>query len=195
MDDVTLLDALSRRRTRRDFAGRPIALSVVKRVLWAAQGLTDDAGNRTAPSAHGLHPLQLRVTVGAVEGLDNGLYDVDRNSQALRVLGDGDSRPELSKAALGDQPWMDSAACIVTLCADIDAVARHFADQPPQGERGLRYVYIEAGAAAQNALLCATAIGLGGVLVAGFDDQTTRQILNLEAPLSPLLHLCFGKVG
>lgn len=194
MQDVSLEDALARRRTRRDLADRPVALSAVERLLWAAQGRTDEAGNRTAPSAHGLHPLRLRLAAGAVEGLETGLYDVDRESLALRRLSDADVRPALATAAIGDQPWVANAACVLTLFADIDTVADHFADQPPAGERGIRYALIEAGAAAQNALLAAAAMDLGGVLVAGVDDEATRAALQLDAPFLPLLHLCVGAV-
>jgi nitroreductase len=51
---------------------------------------------------------------------------------------------------------------------------------------------MEAGAAAQNVLLQATAEGLGCVLIAGIDDEATAKALGLEPPMVPLLHLCFG---
>ena len=55
-----------------------------------------------------------------------------------------------------------------------------------------RYAWIEAGAAAQNIQLQATAEGLGSVLVAGFRDEATAAALALETPIMPLIHLCFG---
>jgi len=188
---ISLHDALAVRRSLRDFAGRAVPLELLQRLVWAAQGVTGEDGKRTAPSAHALYPLGLRLVAGTVEGLDAGLYEVDA-AQAPRLLKPGDHRPVLQSAALEEQPWVGNAAAILALCADMEAVTRHFAEQPPPGARGARYVYIEAGAAAQNALLQATAEGLGGVLIAGFEDQPTAQALGLAPPLAPLLYLCLG---
>lgn len=62
---------------------------------------------------------------------------------------------------------------------------------PPCGQRGQRYAWIEAGAAAQNIQLQATADGLGSVLVAGFPDDDTSKVLALNSSIKPLIHLCF----
>lgn len=191
MDKVTLHDALAARRSCRTFTGDPLPLDTATRLLWAAQGVTGTEGHRTAPSAHALYPLCLRLVAGSVEGLDAGLYEAGPG-QAPELLQAGDLRPALQAAALEDQPWVGNAAAVLAFCADMDDVARHFADQPPRGERGARYAWIEAGAAAQNTLLQAAAESLGAVLVAGFDDAATAAALGLEAPLTPLLYLCLG---
>ena len=73
-----------------------------------------------------------------------------------------------------------------------DAV-RHFQRQPPQGERGARYVYMETGALAQNVHLQSTALGVGCVLVAGFDDSRVKEALRLPADLEPTALLCIGQ--
>jgi SagB-type dehydrogenase family enzyme len=192
MADMSLEEALKTRRTMRAFGDKGIARGVLRRLLWAAQGVTDAAQNRTAPSAHALHPLRLFVLAGNVEGMGAGLYAVDPNNGDLSLGQAGDMRPKLQAAALGDQPWIGAAPLIVTICADMVAATTHFADQPPYGERGRRYAYIEAGAAAQNLMLQATAEGLGTVLVAGFRDEETTEVLGLAAPLAPVLHICIG---
>ncbi|WP_193369281.1 SagB/ThcOx family dehydrogenase [Pelagibius marinus] len=189
--DLSLQEALAARRSNRDFTGRAVPLESLQRLVGAAQGVTGAEGQRTAPSAHALYPLGLRLVAGEVEGLEAGLYEVEAE-QAPRLLKAGDLRPALQEAALEEQPWVGGAAAILAICADMEAVRQHFAEQPPLGERGSRYVYIEAGAAAQNALLQVAADGLGGVLVAGFDDQATAEVLGLEAPFAPLLYLCLG---
>ena len=67
-----------------------------------------------------------------------------------------------------------------------------FAEQPPDGRRGLRYVYLEAGALLQNICLQATALGLGTVFVGGFDDAKTASVLNLPSPFEPVGMICVG---
>ena len=54
------------------------------------------------------------------------------------------------------------------------------------GRRGVRYVHIEVGHAAQNLVLQATVLGLGGVTVGAFDDGAVARVLELpdgEVPL------------
>jgi len=185
-------DILRGRRSVREFYERPLAKTIVQSLVWAAQGKTDSAGNRTAPSAHGLHPIRVFVMAADVEAMTTGFYAVDHDSGELQLIHERDVRPELEAAALEEQPWIGSAPCVISICADFVNPVSAFADQPPEGKRGFRYVYIEAGACAQNALLHATCMGVGGVLVAGFNDEATAEVLRLPEPLTPVMHLCFG---
>ncbi|MCP5083637.1 MAG: SagB/ThcOx family dehydrogenase [Alphaproteobacteria bacterium] len=192
MNAITLAAALGGRRSHRNFTEEPVALEVLQRLIWAAQGTSDDDDKRTAPSAHALHPLRLYVSAGRVSGIEAGAYISDPMSEDLNLHVDQDVRAKLEREALEDQPWIGAAAGIITICADLVTPSQAFADQPPYGVRGLRYVHIEAGAAAQNMGLQAAAEGLGCVLVAGFKDEATAGVLNLEPPLGPILHMCFG---
>ena len=195
MSDIKLSDALAGRRSIRSFSDRPVPLDAVERLLFAAQGETDGSGNRTAPSAQALRPLRLTVTAGLVDGKPCGIYRVEDDLRTLTGIIDSDQRKPLEDAALGEQPWIGKAAGIITISADLAAPTLAFAEQPPYGARGHRYAFLEAGAAAQNVLLQAVAEGLGIVLVAGFRDEATAALLALEAPVSPILHLCFGWPG
>src|SRR5690606_34012618 len=94
--------------------------------------------------------------------------------------------------AIGGPQWMMDAACIIIICADMATPGQVFADQKPFGSRGSRYVYLEAGAAAQNLQLQAVAEGLGSVCVGGFDDEATADVLGLRAPFAPIVQLCVG---
>lgn len=192
MTVFSLKQAISERRTCRAFEDRAIPADVVERLLWAAQGTTGENGQRTAPSAHALYPLRIVVAAGNLADRAPGIYSVGPDITGITQIKNGDVRQALQDAALEDQPWIGSAAGIITICADFAAAATAFAEQPPYGARGARYVQIEAGAAAQNVQLQAVAEGLGCVLVAGFRDEATADILDLEAPIAPVLHLCFG---
>ena len=192
MTDMSLQQTLSIRRTCRDFDASSVPDETVRRLLWAAQGITNGSGKRTAPSAHALYPLSLMLTAGNIEGRQSGLYAVSREAETLELVRHGSLCSSLEDAALEDQPWIGCAAGIVTVCADFPAAALAFAEQPPLGERGARYVYIEAGAAAQNLQLQAAAEGLACVLVAGFQDEATSEVLGLNTSNTPVLHLCFG---
>lgn len=189
---MQLRDALAGRRSVRTFKKRPVPIDALERLIWATQGITDETGNRSAPSAHALHLLRMMIAVGEVEGLATGLYSVDPKAATFQPIHDRDIRQTLKEAAVDDQTWMTDAAFIITICADMVAASQNFADQQPYGTRGPRYVFIEAGAAAQNTMLQAVSEGLGSVLVAGFRDEATADALGLKAPLAPVLHICVG---
>lgn len=192
MTEFTLDDAFSKRRSHRAFDDRPLTLPLVRKLLWAAQGITDKSGNRTVPSAHALHPLRLIVTAGHVTDQPIGVYCASDDTLDLTPHLDHDVRDNLEQAALDDQPWISRAPAVITICADMVSVSQAFAEQPPYGARGRRYAYIEAGAAAQNIQLQASEEGLASVLVAGFRDEATASILQLPAFHEPIIHMCLG---
>ena len=192
MSEITLKLALSRRRTVRDYSDAPVSLEVVRRLLWAAQGITDSEGGRTAPSAHAVHPVRLHLVANRVLGLDRGHYEVDPSDNELKKLSDVDLRSALTDAAIGDPQSISDAACIVIICGDMLTPTRMFSDQKPYGLRGARYVYMEAGAVSQNLQLQAVAEGLGSVCIGGFDDEATANVLGLQDPLAPIMQVCVG---
>ena len=187
---ISLDQAFCQRRSIRNFQDRPISLSAVSRLISLAADRVDAEGHRAAPSAHALYPIEVRVTAGHVQGLDKGVWAARGQQSEWQEVVAGDQRGVLSSAAIGDQPWVHEAASVITLCADMAVCERAFADQPPAPERGRRYAWIEAGAIAQNIALLAATLGLGSVLVAGFDDAATGRVLGLAGFYQPLLHLC-----
>lgn len=173
------------RRSVRDYGSGELQVAELSRLLWAGQGLSHSSGRRPAPSAHALHPLTLFLVAGDVEALRPGLYVYEPRAHALDTIGQGDLREELYGAALEDQPWVRDCAALVVIAGDTAAMEREFADQPPDGLRGRRYIHMEAGAVAQNIALQAADLAIGTVLVGGFDDERVRQCLGIEpAPLA-----------
>ncbi|WP_078874671.1 SagB/ThcOx family dehydrogenase [Streptomyces sp. NRRL F-5053] len=170
-----LFSLLRRRRSTRCFAGRAVDREQVGGLLWAAQGETGE-GRRVGPSAHGLYPLGVTLIAGAVEGLDPGAYRYEAGAHELRPVAEGDLRERVAGTTLVDREWLREAPALLLLSGDLAAATRHFADQPPRGLRGQRYVWLEAGHASQNVYLRAAEAGLGAVLVAGFDDELLRGV-------------------
>ena len=170
-----LTDLLVRRRSGRRFTPRPVTAGQLGGLLWAAQGATGD-GHRTCPSAHATYPLTVTAVVGAVDGVPAGIHRYDPAGHALTTVAAGDHREAVAGTSLADAAWLGSAPVLLVVGADLAAADRHFADQPPAGRRGHRYVWLEAGHASQNVYLQATASGLTAVLVGGFDDDAVRAL-------------------
>jgi SagB-type dehydrogenase family enzyme len=60
------------------------------------------------------------------------------------------------------------------------------------GDRAKRYVHLEAGHAAQNLLLQAVALGLGGVPIGAFHDDKVQAVLGLPKDQRPLYLIPVG---
>jgi SagB-type dehydrogenase family enzyme len=178
--------AILERRTVRQFGNEPIALSQLSQLLWAAQGVTAPGGFRTAPSAGALYPLEVYVVIGRVDGMSPGTYRYRPQHHDLLKLADNDRRKAMARAALG-QNWVGRCAALIVLSSVNSRTTRKY------GRRGIRYVHIEVGHAAQNVLLQAHALGLGAAVVGAFDDDSVGRILDLPKDQRALYLLPVGK--
>jgi len=179
--------ALLKRRSVRDFRDAPLALDDLGQLLWAAQGLTDRAGLRTARSAGALYPLELYTVAGNVQGLPAGLYHYVPRRHALLRIADGDKRQARGRAAY-DQTSIAEAPAILVVCAVYERVTGKY------GERGLRYVHMEAGHASQNVYLQAVSLRLDTVVLGAFDDVRVAETLALGPQEQPLYLMPIGRV-
>lgn len=171
---LSLEAALEARRSIRSFTAEALTRAEIGQLLWAAQGITDVAGHRTAPSAGALYPLELDIVTA------DGVARYVPDGHGLVLRGATDLRPALRWAAL-DQSAIGEAPLIIVISGVVERTAARYG-----AERAERYVALEAGHAAQNVLLEAVSLGLGAVPVAAFDDAEVRRVLALadgEAPL------------
>ena len=100
---ISLEEAISRRRSVRDFLSQPLSLSQVSQLVWAGQGITDSTQHlRAAASAGATYPLEIFVVYGggSVEGLADGVYHYDIDSHSLAIHYKGDVRSRLAQVAL-----------------------------------------------------------------------------------------------
>jgi SagB-type dehydrogenase family enzyme len=179
--------ALQKRRSIRQYKNQPMSLPELAQLLWAAQGITGSGGRRTAPSAGALYPLEVYVVAGNVTGLSAGIYSYEPHKNELHRIAEGDARAELSKAALGQ-------ASIKNAAADLVLAAVYERTTVKYGERGIRYVHMEAGHAAQNVLLQAVSLDLGAVVIGAFPDEQVRTALHLSEREHPLSIMPVGKI-
>lgn len=180
--------ALRLRRSVRDYTGEPLMRAELAQLLWAAQGITGAEGLRTAPSAGARYPLEVYVSVGDVIDLPTGIYRYEPEYHALVIVASGDRRAELCAAALG-QPCVEAGAVVIALAADYGRTGARY------GKRGIRYVHMEAGHAAQNVYLQAAALELGTVVVGAFDDEEAQRILGMSSREEPLCLMPVGRIA
>ncbi|MFC1967283.1 SagB/ThcOx family dehydrogenase [Chloroflexota bacterium] len=183
---ISIEQSLLRRRSVRDYSGEPLTLSEVSQLLWAAQGITDERGFRTAPSAGGLYPLELYVVAGDVAGLPPAVYHYMPQNHRLVLVAEGDKRKELAGMAL-------SQSCVAEGGMSVVMTAFYTRTTGKYGERGIRYVHIEAGHAAQNLCLQAASLDLGLVTVGAFHDEQVVGLLHLAEDEQPLYVIPVGR--
>ncbi|MFU8795883.1 MAG: SagB/ThcOx family dehydrogenase [Dehalococcoidia bacterium] len=186
--DMSVEQSLYQRRSIRTYASKPLTLQEVAQLLWAAQGITDPRGLRTAPSAGATYPLELYVAVGNVDDLSPGVYRYEPDQHRLIRTTQGDRRTQLAHAALG-QSFVGEGAAVFVFTAVYERTTTRY------GDRGLRYVYMEAGHAAQNLYLQAAAMNLGTVVVGAFHDGQVAEILDLPGNEQPLYIMPVGHIG
>jgi SagB-type dehydrogenase family enzyme len=177
---LSLEAVLDQRRSHREFGDGALRDDEIGQLLWAAQGITDArAGRRAAPSAGALYPLELWFVDA------RGTFHYEPVGHRLARMRDGDARAALAGAC--GQPHVAMAAIDVVI-AGVSARTRE-----KYGARAERYVLLEAGHAAENLLLQATALGLAAVPVGAFDDDRVANVLSLPAGQSPLYVLSIGR--
>lgn len=182
---MTLAEALARRRSQRRFESRAVPLAMLGQLLWAAQGRSAP-GRRTAPSAGALYPLELHLVAARVEPLAPGTYRYVVEAHALQARREVAATPAALQAAALDQSAVGAAALVVVITAVEARVSGKY------GSRAGRYAAFEAGAAAQNLALQAVALGLGSVVVGGFEDTAVARTLKLPPDERPLALLPVG---
>ena len=164
---MSLEEAIRRRRSVRQFADKPLTVKQIAQLCWAGQGITDRArGLRASPSAGALYPMELYVVTA--DGVDH----YRPADHALERHLTGDLRRVLQQIGLNQEAIGNAPACVV-ITAVVERTARKY------GQRAERYCFIEAGHVAQNILLQATALRLGGVSIGAFHDAKAAAILKL----------------
>jgi SagB-type dehydrogenase family enzyme len=172
---LSLEQALHERRSLREYTTAPLTLDEIGQLLWAGQGITDDEGHRTAPSAGARYPLELYVITAA------DLMHYMPVGHRVETRADATTLEALPDAAF-DQAFVGSAPLVLIIAADPARTEQEY------GAVAGELVNREAGHAAQNILLQATALGLAAVPIGGFDPAAVARLLALP-PGQTVLYL------
>ena len=97
-----------------------------------------------------------------------------------------DLRTELAEAALG-QDFVAQAPVTLVFAAIYERTTGRY------GDRGVRYVHIDVGHAAENVHLQAVVMGLASVPVGAFDDDKVAAVLRLPKDHKPIYLIPVGR--
>lgn len=180
---MLLLDAISRRRSMRDYSLRPMTLAELSWSLYCASGITAPAaGLRSAPSAGAQFPIETYLVVNRIEGLPAGIYHYAVAEHALESLRQGEFGPAIMRAALG-QEFLAQAGVVFVLTSIFQRLRWRYR------ERAYRYALLEAGHIGQNIYLAAESAGLGACAVGSYLDDEVNQLLEVDGEQEAALYL------
>lgn len=175
-------DALERRRSRREYADRPIPARRLASLLHFGAGVTGSTSGygysrlplRSFPSSGGLGVPEVYASVQSVDGIPVGLYHYAPIEGALELVRPGNHGSYLRMACLG-QPYLESAAVVVLVTGCFDRLRWKY------GERAYRYMCMDIGYLGQNLYLVGEALGLGVCAIAGFMDDAIERFLGVHS--------------
>ncbi len=149
---IPLMEAITRRKTTREFSAKKIDDQMLSDILYAAWGISHD-GKRTIPTARNLQDMQVYVVKA------DGTFLYDGESNTLNPVSDKDLRSYFNK-----QEFMSDAP--LTLL---------FTGKDP------KYAPMHAGSAYQNVALYTAGCGLNNVVRGMFDKEGIAQELGIPA--------------
>jgi len=178
---------LQNRQAAKDFLPGAIGREYLIQLLWAAQGETDrNSARRAAPSFNNLYPLSVYVLAGNVAQLNQGLYKYLPEDHALQRISLEDLRHPLAQS-LREQ-WIANAPLVLIFAGNYERAAQRL------GKHSARYVDIELGHAVQNVYLQATALHVGAIFFATFDNKKIIELLNFPSQELPIGIMPVGRI-
>jgi SagB-type dehydrogenase family enzyme len=178
---MSLQKAIEQRRSLRTYNEEPLSLEELSFLLWASSWARDFRSNermeitfRNVPSAGSRHPIECFLDVHRVSGLKNGLYYYHPIKHCLILL---DESPEIEQkifeGCLRQEMVAKAAVNFIYSAVPYRTSWRY-------GQRGYRYLYLDAGHIGQNLHLAAEAINAGCCMIGAYLDEGMNAALNLD---------------
>lgn len=185
--EMTLQEALEKRRSSRDFSSEPIAEEMVAALLWAANGINRKNFKRTTPSALNWQDVSVYVVQA------NGIWKYLPKRHALLFIEGKDQREYFGEI----KTWMKLASQHLVFVSDArktetfttKLIDKTFKVDFSEGELNERARAINVGVKVQAVYLAAVAMGLGCTCRLLVDDQKARELMKL-APDEKIMAIC-----
>jgi len=175
---MRLREAIEKRRSLRTYSETPLRLEELSFLLWCTQGVKPESTSkftlRTVPSAGARHAFETILLINRVDGLESGLYQYAAASHELIKWESPADITEQVMAACLDQRIIGNSAVTFIWAVERVRMAWRY------GERGLRYLYLDAGHVCQNLHLAAETISAGVCAIGAYNDDALNHLLELD---------------
>ena len=161
---MPLMQALSNRKTMREFSSTELPLQVISDMLWAACGINrPDSGNLTAPTAMNMQEIDVYVAKA------DGLYLFNAKENTLIPVLSEDIR-----AITGRQPFVKDAPVNLIFVADMSKMSKLSL------ENANFYAATDTGFISQNVYLFCASSGLATVVRGMMDRPALAKAMKLK---------------
>jgi SagB-type dehydrogenase family enzyme len=187
---MPLIEAIERRRSRREFSEEPLTLEELSLLLWATQGLskiaTRDATKkfpdasarpraalRTVPSGGARHPFETYLLVNRVSGLEPGLYRyLPLENKLCFLYADAELTEKVHEASY-EQYVKNSAVTFIWTAIPYRTEWRYSMLSP-------KIIAQDSGHLCQNLYLACEAIGAGTCAIGAYDQEKMDLVLRVD---------------
>lgn len=167
---------LEQRRSLRKYTSTELSLEELSYLLWATQGVqkkTDTHTLRTVPSAGSRHAFETYLLITHVNGLTQGVYRyLALDHQLVEVDLGKEIVTKLVEASR--MKFIETAPVTFIWAAVTERMTWRY------GNRGYRYLLLDAGHVCQNLYLSAESINCGACAIDAYNDDGINQLLHLN---------------
>ena len=181
LPEITLHKAIEQRRSLRKYSANPLNMEELSFLLWASSWARDFRSNermeitlRNVPSAGARHPLETYLDIRRVQGIKPGLYYYHPIKHCLVLIDATEEKATKIYEGCMRQDMLQTAAVNIILTAVPYRTAWRY------GQRGYRYLYLDAGHVGQNIHLAAEAIDSGACMIGAYLDEAMNEALGVD---------------
>lgn len=184
-EPADLFEIIRTRKTSRQFEGKGIEKAKLSTLLKYSCGIvreTHTNRHRAQPSGGSRYPIEIYpVILNGSEDIPAGIYHYDVKEHALDVLKTCEfSAADISSLMVYD--FAKQAACVVIMTAVFSRT------QIKYGERGYRYMVLEAGHIGQNLYLVSNALRLNCCAMGGTLDSACEKLIEIDGVTESVLY-------
>lgn len=169
-----LKEVFDDRKSSRKTSYKLLTISNIANILYYSAGIKNTKDyrfpNRFYPSAGARYPLEIYI-LPFNSDLKKGIYHYYLKNHSLEKLLDFDN---FDYNKYFNQTWIKKASCLILITAMFKRTTLKY------GDRGYRYIMIEAGHLGQNIYLVCSALGIGCCAIGGYKDDRLNQLLDID---------------
>ena len=192
--NISLLDAVNNRKSKRKFTDESLTLEELSLLLWVTQGVRKISGGgklirKTVPSGGSRHPFETYLCINRVDGVEPGLYRYLPFEHKLCFLKTDPDLSEKINTACDKQSFVGKGAVVFIWTA-----------VPYRSEWCYSFVAhkmiaIEAGHVCQNLYLSCEAIGAGTCAIGDYNNKKIDTIIGVDGKDEFVIYIApVGKV-
>ena len=181
MPEMPLAKAIEQRRSVRKYSAVPLKQEELSFFFFFSSWARDFRSTeqmeitfRNVPSAGSRHPLETFLDIRRVEGIKPGLYYYHPVKHCLILY---DDSPEIAAKIYEGCMFQEM---IPTAAVNFILTAVPYRTVWRYGQRGYRYLYLDAGHIGQNIHLAAEAIDAGACMIGAFLDEAMNDAIGLD---------------